>query len=315
MRHYRSLEDVHLSSSWVTIGTFDGVHLGHQEIIRGLVQGAQKAGKTPVVITFHPHPAVVLGDIQRPFYLTMPEKRAQLLGELGVEVVITHPFNHSVSQLSPETFIARLDEHLHLETLWIGYDFALGKDREGDPQVLEALGETYGYQLHITPPVEVEGHKVSSSKIRSLLRQGQVVQAAGLLGRPFSVQGEVVLGDQRGRSLGFPTSNLQIPEQMIDIQPGVYAGFARVEGKTWKAVTNVGFRPTFEGESALLRMETHLLDFSGDLYQQTMELSFHTKLREERKFERVEHLIAQIDRDIQEARRLLTGKEPQHPGT
>lgn len=312
MQHFRSLDEVQLSSSWVTIGTFDGVHLGHQQIIKDLVQKARKQDQTPVVVTFHPHPAVVLGGVEGPYYLTLPEKRAQLLADLGVEIVITHPFTRRISNYSPEKFIARLDEHLHLEKLWVGYDFALGKDRAGDARVLNKLGETFGYQLEVIPPYKLAGKKVSSSTIRTMLREGHVVEAARFLGRSFSLQGEVVIGDKRGHSLGFPTSNLEVPEEMIDIQPGVYAGWAAVDGNSWPAVTNVGFRPTFEVDFPPLRIETHLLDFSGNLYDKQLEVSFQVKLRDERKFAQVDDLIAQIGRDVNQARRILT-KEDQKP--
>jgi len=311
MRHVRSLADLELETSSLTIGTFDGVHLGHQEIVRRLVADARENGRPAVVVTFHPHPAAVLGPVEGPFYLTMPEKRAALLGELGVDLVLTHPFNERVSEMSAEAFISRLKDHVQFQHLRIGFDFALGKDREGDPARLGELGEKFDYSLAITPPIKVAGQKISSSSIRRMLREGDVEGAARFLGRPFALEGLVVPGDQRGRSLGFPTSNLSVPNGMIDIQPGVYAGFARVEGETWRAVTNIGFRPTFEAEAVPLRVETHLLDFSGDLYNRSIEVSFQIKLREERKFAGVEELIAQIRRDVGQARKVLPAQSPE----
>lgn len=310
MEHVNSLAEVGLESSSLTIGTFDGVHLGHQEIVRGLVSDARAHTRPAVVVTFHPHPARVLGAVQGPYYLTMPGKRARLLAELGVDLVISHPFNRQVSEMSAESFIARLHEHLRFQKLRIGYDFALGKDREGDPARLRELGTRFDYSLESTPPVRVDGRKVSSSAVRDMLRSGDVRGAARFLGRPFALQGDVIPGDQRGRSLGFPTSNLEVPEGMIDIKPGVYAGFARVGDRCWKAVTNIGFRPTFESGSVPLRVETHLLDFSGDLYNQPLEISFQVKLREEQKFDGVESLIAQIRRDVDHARQALPEDPP-----
>ena len=310
MKHVRSLAAAELETSSLTIGTFDGVHLGHQEIIRRLVSEAREHDRPAVVVTFHPHPAIVLGAVTGPFYLTLPEKRARLLEGLGVDLVVTHPFTEQVSEMSAEGFISRLQEQLHFKNLRIGYDFALGKDREGDPDRLRALGQDYGYSLNITPPIKVADRKVSSSAVRKMLRAGEVEQAARFLGRPFALAGEVVPGDQRGRSLGFPTSNLEVPEGMIDLKPGVYAGFARVENECWRAVTNIGFRPTFEADQVPLRVETHLLDFTDNLYDRSIEVSFQIKLREERKFDGVESLIAQIHRDVEQTRKLLPAESP-----
>lgn len=305
MEHYKGLEKVRLDSSWVTIGTFDGVHLGHQQIVAGLVEHAHQAGQPAVVITFHPHPKIVLGRESRPFYLTLPDKRAQLFGEMGVDVVITHPFNDQISQLSARAFIQRLHDHLRMEKLWVGYDFALGKDREGNPPRLRELGEDFGYTVHEVSSYTLHGEIVSSSRIRELLRQGKAQQAARFLGRLFQLKGQVIGGDKRGKDLGFPTANLDVPREMVQIKPGIYATLTSLDGQDLPSVTNVGFRPTFDDGMEFPIVETFILDFSGDLYGMELEVSFHTYLREEIKFESVPALIAKMEEDVERAREIL----------
>jgi len=305
MRHFYSLQDVDLSHSWVTIGTFDGVHLGHQKIIRGLVENAHSADQPAVVVTFHPHPKLVLGGEQRPFYLTLPETRAELLHDMGVDVVITHPFNDQVSQLSAQDFVSRLDAHLGIKKLWVGYDFALGKDREGDAERLRQLGKDYGFTLRQVAPHHIKDEVVSSSSIRSLLREGEAQRAARLLGRLFQLRGEVVGGDKRGKDLGFPTANLDIPREMIQIKSGIYATYTIVEGQRLPSVTNVGFRPTFDDALDFPVVETYILDFSGDLYGEELRLEFHTFLRDELKFDTVPALIEQMHQDVEHTRQVL----------
>ncbi|MCJ7734246.1 MAG: bifunctional riboflavin kinase/FAD synthetase [Anaerolineales bacterium] len=307
MQHFHTLEKIQLNQSWLTIGSFDGVHVGHQQIIQALVRGAHQADVPAVVITFYPHPQLVLQNESRPYYLTSPAKRAQLLGDLSVDFVITYPFTRETSQLSAEDFISILHERFHFSELWVGHDFALGKDREGTPKRLREIGRDYQFNLHEIPPFNLDGELVSSSRIRKTLREGDVQLASTLLGRPYEVVGEVVTGENRGKSLGFPTSNLALPPDMINIKPGVYACKTTINGKTWLAVTNIGFRPTFGGGLDSPRIETHILDFSGDLYGEELSLGFIKRLRDEMKFSQVSDLIFQINKDIEETRLLLTG--------
>ncbi|MFL7812383.1 MAG: bifunctional riboflavin kinase/FAD synthetase [Anaerolineales bacterium] len=306
MQHIKDLKEVNLDRSWLTIGTFDGVHLGHQQIITALVKGARAAGLPSVVVTFFPHPQLVLQEQSRPFYLTLPETRARLLAELGVDYVYTWPFDLATSQLSARQFVGQLSDHFHFEHLLIGYDFALGKNREGNAEVLRSIGVDYGYSVDQIPPYRFKGSLVSSSRIRQELRAGNVREAAALLGRDFEVSGEVIKGDDRGKSLGFATCNLAVHPELVDIKPGVYACQAVVEGKTWMAVTNIGFRPTFGDDLKSPRIEAHLLDFSGDLYGQRVRLSFVARLRDEMKFSEVSDLIAQIQHDVAQTRQILS---------
>jgi len=305
MEHYKGLDKVRLDSSWVTIGTFDGVHLGHQQIVAGLVEHAHQAGQPAVVITFHPHPKIVLGRESRPFYLTLPEKRAQLLGEIGVDVVVTHPFTRKTSRLTAKEFVSRLHRRLHFSQLWIGHDFALGKDRKGNAERLRELGNESGFILKKIPALSLDGKLVSSSLIRRLLREGNVSQAAEYLGRPFSLPGEVIPGDSRGKNLGFPTSNLDVPEDLVALSPGVYACYVEMEGKSWQAVTNIGYRPTFGGQEERTHIEAHLLDFNQEIYGKEMELFFIERLRPEKKFSQVSELQSQIRKDILRARQIF----------
>lgn len=303
--HYSSLTDIQLIESWLTIGTFDGVHLGHQHLVRSLVARAHADNLPAVVVTFHPHPTLVLRGGKSSHYLTLPEKRAELLGELGVDFVITHPFNREVSQLTADEFIARLHKSLAFSHLWIGHDFALGKDREGNPERLGELGQQYGFEVKQISAYQLDGEVVSSSLIRDLLRAGEAENAAHYLGRPFSVRGEVIGGDQRGKSLGFATANLDVPDQMVGLSRGVYACRALVSGTTHLAVTNIGYRPTFDQPGGVPRIEAHLLDFEQDIYGQTMELFFLSRLRGEKKFDEIQELQDQVQRDITLARKIL----------
>ena len=305
MRHFLSLEGLQLKDTWLTIGTFDGVHRGHQEIVRKLAAGAHSTESQAAVFTFFPHPALVLGKRRDPFYLTTPDERAVLLGELGADIVITFPFNLQTASTSAYDFMALLKQHLGLHHLIVGYDFALGKDRQGDVPTLQKIGVELGYTVEAMPPFKIEGEAVSSSRIRSALAAGDMELAALLLGRPFQVSGKVVTGDGRGRTIGIPTANLSLWAERAIPRAGVYVCQAVVNGKVWGAVTNVGFRPTFESQPVPPRVETHLLDFITEIYGQEISLNFLSRLRDEQRFPNVEALAAQIQRDIAQARQFL----------
>ena len=305
MPHYWSLEEVQLEASWLTIGTFDGVHRGHQEIIKGMVAGAHAAGVPAAVLTFYPHPALVLGKRKDLYYLTTPEDQAELLGELGVDVVITHRFDYQTAETSAREFIDKVKTHLGFMQLWVGYDFALGRGREGDVPTLQHLGEEFGYTVHLTPPVENGGDVVSSSQIRNRLLAGEVEDVLRLLGRPYFLKGKVIPGDGRGRLIGIPTANLEVWPELVIPKSGVYACRVNLNRKTWGAVTNIGVRPTFSTRSDALHVETHILDFQGDIYNHTIHLEFLARLRDEQRFPGVEALVAQIQRDIARAQEIF----------
>lgn len=305
MEHYWSLEGVALKNAWVSVGSFDGVHRGHQEIIRRLASGARETGAPAVVVTFFPHPAEVLGRRKDPLYLSGPEERAALLHDLGVDVVVTHPFTLELAQLTARQFMEYLSAHLGLKRLIVGFNFALGHGREGDVPTLGRIGQELGYTVEAIGPVEVDGQVVSSSLVRARLLEGEVAQAAALLGRPYQVAGEVVLGDGRGKSLGIPTANLEIWPARVIPRAGVYACRAWVDGRSYGAVANVGVRPTFESQPVPPRVEAHLLDYSSDLYGQQIQLDFIARLRDEMRFPSVEALVGQIHTDIARGREIL----------
>jgi riboflavin kinase/FMN adenylyltransferase len=305
MQHFYALDNVHLEGVWLTIGSFDGVHRGHQEIIHSLTAEAHQNGASAVVLTFFPHPAEVVRGRNFPFYLTTPEEKAEILGDLGVDYVITHPFDHQVAATPALEFMNHLHEHLGMRHLKIGHDFALGRGRDGDAQALSEIGKTLGYSVEQIAPFMLDGQIVSSSRIRFMLGVGQVAEAAHLLGRNFSITGKVVLGDQRGRTIGFPTANLELWQMRTIPAAGVYVCRTAVNGIAYDAVTNIGVRPTFEANPVPPRVEAHLLDFDGNLYGTSLKLEFVTRLRGEQRFASVNDLIAQIHRDVEAARQIL----------
>jgi riboflavin kinase / FMN adenylyltransferase len=301
MLHFRSLEDANLPATWLTIGSFDGVHCGHQAIINQLVQDAHAAGALAAVLTFFPHPSAVLGKRQEPFYLTTPDERANLLERLGVDVVVTHPFSLEVAAMTAQEFMALVFRQLHPRHLRVGYDFALGRGREGNVERLQQIGDALGFTLDVIQPVQMEGEIVSSSQIRVALSAGDVTKASRLLGRPYEVSGEIIHGDGRGRLLGIPTANLDIWPQRVLPRVGVYACRAQIDGESWGAVTNVGVRPTFENQAARPQIEAHVLGLNRDLYGEQIRLDFIERLRDEQRFPNVDALVAQIRLDIRKA--------------
>lgn len=306
VKHSYSLQNIHLNNSWLTIGTFDGVHLGHQAILSSLRAGAQATNAPAVVLTFHPQPAVFLGKRQNPSSLTTPEERAVLMGDLGIDLMITYPFDQQTATTPAQSFIELLKEHLGFCWLGMGEDFALGQGRQGDVNFLRSISEQYAYQLQVFPPVELDGKVISSSRIRAYLAEGDVQSAASMLGRPYRVSGEVVEGDKRGRTIGIPTANLLLNKEKVAPASGVYACRAKVGDDFFVAAVNIGSRPTFDGEHAKNWVEAHLLDFSGDLYGQHISLDFYERLRGEQRFAGVEELLQQIRRDIQKTREVVS---------
>ena len=300
-----TIHQASLGDAWLTIGTFDGVHLGHQEIISGLAAGAHAAGLQAVVITFHPHPLSIVRHRHSPHLLTLPEERARYLGEAGADLVITQPFDAQIANTSAVDFLTLLKEHFNFSHLRVGYDFAFGHHREGNLERLRELEGAFGYSLEVVPPVKVHGEIVSSRKIRAMLAEGKVEQAAGMLGRSYQLSGEVVRGDGRGRTLGIPTANLHIPEEKLIPLGGVYACVAQIGPASRPAAVNIGVRPTFDGSLLPLQVEAHLLDHQEDIYGQQVSLRFIARLRGEKRFANVQELVAQIHYDVQQTRELI----------
>ena len=289
----------------VTIGTFDGIHLGHQALISRMVRNAHAAGRKAVVVSFHPHPSVVLGKRQGNINITTPEERAGYLSNLGVDILVDQLFNETIATTSARNYVLSLKNSLNLDQLWVGHDFALGRNREGDLDFLRKLGEELGYDIVEVDPLRIDGEVVSSSQIRKLLWLGDVQKAAEFLGRPFKLTGEVIEGDQRGRTIGFPTANLSVVDDKLVPAKGVYACLINHNRQTLFAATNIGVRPTFDGKFEKLHVETHIVDYSGNLYGQELSLEFIQQLRGEKKFAGVPELVEQITKDIRVTREIL----------
>jgi riboflavin kinase/FMN adenylyltransferase len=305
MQHFSTLDGVVLHKAFLAVGSFDGVHRGHQHLVRSMVAQAVAEGGTPTVLTFFPHPAVVLGRRTSTLYLTSPDERAALLAALGVEVVITHPFTVEFSHTSARAIVDRLVKDLGLRSLWAGTDFALGHNREGNREFLVRVGARLGFEVHTVEPLVEAGYPISSTRIRQALSEGDIAEVNRCLGRSFTLSGIVVKGAQRGASLGIPTANVAVWEARAVPSRGVYATWAEVGGQRLPSVTNIGVRPTFAGQPEAQVIETHLLDFNQDIYGQTLSVSFIARLRGERKFPSVDALLHQIRTDIEQARVLL----------
>lgn len=307
MQQFASLQDAQCKNAWLTIGAFDGVHLGHQRILNDLTAGAHQQGDPAVVLTFYPHPVEVLRGPRNSFYLMSPEAKAKQLELLGVDVLITQTFDLEFSKTSARDFVTQLKDRLDLKELWVGHDFALGHNREGDFATLQKLGAEMNFSVHAIAPVEIEGEPVSSSRIRSLLAAGDVQGAARLLGRPYSLAGEVIGGAKRGRSIGIPTANLALWEKRAVPASSVYVTWATLGDKRWGSVTNIGVRPTFEDKLLAPVVESHLLDYDGrDFYGRSLRLDFIARLRGEQRFAGVIELVNQIHRDIEAGRIVLS---------
>lgn len=306
MTHLRRLQDANMEAdSLLSIGVFDGVHLGHQQLIQRLADHARAFGWVAIVLTFYPHPDKVLEQVKTRYYLTTPEKRAELLLKLGVDIVITHPFDDETRYLPATEFIDQLVKHLRLKELWVGADFALGFQREGDVDYLRARGEKRGFSVKAMELIRAQASDqfIRSSTVRDHVRKGNMRAAKALLGRAYSLEGTVVAGQQRGRAIGVPTANLAVWSEQIIPANGVYAAWARLGSETFPAATNIGQRPTFAGDEVTI--EAHLLDFDRDIYDKKLELSFVRRLRPERKFGGFEELVMQIQADIAATRRSL----------
>jgi len=303
--HYHSLDYLSLNNTWLTIGIFDGVHRGHQEILRPLVSGAHAASEAAVVLTFTPHPAVVLGGKSDFKYLTTLEERAELLGSFGVDVVVTQTFDHLLADQTAAVFMRRLSQALEMRHLVIGYDTALGRGREADAARLAEIGQDLNYSVQVVPALTNANGIISSTRIRRALLAGNVSAAASDLGRPFSITGPVTHGDGRGHTINIPTANIQIPADKIMPAFGIYACRAWVDGQPHLAATSLGVRPTFYGDPPAPTIEAHLLDFHQDLYGQAVKLEFIEYLRPEEKFDSVKELLKQIQTDIENTREIL----------
>ncbi len=289
--------------TYLAVGSFDGVHKGHQALLQAMIARARQDNVRTAVLTFFPHPKRVVAGQTGRYYITTLADRIELLAQQGVDLIITHPFDETVQHTRAADFMQQLVTYLDLRQLW-GGNFALGYQREGDIPYLRKLGRSLGYTVELVDALTLyKDKRVSSSRIRRAMAEGNMETVNGCLGRPYHLEGVVVKGDQRGRTIGFPTANLSVWEELLLPANGVYATAAVVDGKTFMAATNIGTRPTVDGRSVVV--EPHLLDFSGDLYGRTLRLHFYHRVRPEKKFDSLDALKAQIARDVQTTRQLL----------
>ena len=300
-----------LKGGVIAIGNFDGVHRGHQTVLNRALELAKSRGVPALVLTFEPHPRTVFNPDKPVFRLTPAPVRAQVLEAMGFHSVIEYPFDREFSSRSAEEFVRSiLVDWLGATEVVTGFDFHFGKGREGGPAFLMEAGKRNGFGVTLVDAFRDEGAEVvSSSRIRRLLAEGNVAQAAGLLGYRFTVEAEVVKGQQLGRTLGYPTANMALAPE-AELKPGIYAvRLRRPDGSLHDGVASFGYRPTVTDNGAPL-LETYVFDFSGDLYGEHCRVSFFGHLRDELKFDGLEPLVAQIRKDEEEARALLAGVQP-----
>jgi riboflavin kinase / FMN adenylyltransferase len=288
----------------LALGNFDGLHRGHIKIVERVRRVAAERGVTPVVMTFDPHPPRIVRPDKAPPLLMTTRQRIQALARAGIHGVAIVRFTHEMSRWEPEAFVRTvLVEWLHVSEVWVGANFLFGRDRSGTFTLLRSLGARYGFRAEKIDPVRYKDFVVSSTRVRRLIAEGRVDEAGALLGHHYAIDGVVVQGDQRGRQIGFPTANLCTENELLPPH-GVYAAIALVGDRSYAAVTNLGVRPTF-GAGEQVTIEAHLLQFEGDLYGSHIELNFLQRLRDERKFDGIEALRAQIASDRTRAQALF----------
>ena len=287
----------------LAVGVFDGVHLGHQALIRRLVGDARAAGATPVAATFDPLPAQVLAQDPPQSTLADAPERAALLEQAGAHDVVIFTFDTAFSHQSAEDFIKRVTSAGDVQRIVVGPDFQFGHGREGAVPALRTLGEKYGFAVTVVEPISLGGAHISSTRIRQALRQGDLETAQALLGRPYSVAGTIVKGEQRGRSLGFPTINVASPPDKLLPHDGIYATWVVLGEARYRAASSLGVRPTFGGGPR--KLEAYILDFSKEVYGQQATIAFVQRLRDEIRFESADALAAQIAMDVEQTRLAL----------
>ena len=287
--------------SAVTIGVFDGVHRGHQHLVAQLVTQAQDEGLATLAVTFNPHPRTVLMPGTAVTYLTSLEERVELLQGLGLDAVAVLSFTSELSQLSPEDFLGLLTEELKMRLLIVGPDFALGRNRVGTVEAAQVIGAKRGFRVGVAPLLEEDKAKVGSSAVREALSAGNIALVSRLLGRPFSLRGPVVVGDKRGRELGFPTANISVGPDHALPDYGIYVTRAYVRESTYQSCTSIGVRPTFDADGRPV-VETHVLDFDEDIYGQEMRIELLDRIRGEERFPSADELVERMRRDINETR-------------
>ncbi|MBA7714300.1 Bifunctional riboflavin kinase/FMN adenylyltransferase [subsurface metagenome] len=290
----------------LTIGVFDGVHLGHKYLLSQLKERARQESCLSGVVTFSQHPQAMLSPQTKLPCLTDLSQRIRLLKDEGVEAVITLAFTRELAHLSPGQFVGLLKKYLKMRGLVIGPDFALGRNRQGDADTLRTLGQDMDFHVTVVSPVVINGEVVSSTAIRSALAEGDMKRVRKLMGRPFSLHGRVITGDGRGTDLGFPTANLDVDRQQALPPDGVYATWAYIDDNTYQSMTNIGQRPTFGGSERAV--EVNLLDYQGNLYGDELSIDIIERLRSEKEFDTPEELKKQIAEDVKQGRVILKNR-------
>jgi riboflavin kinase/FMN adenylyltransferase len=296
-------QGVPASDTVMTVGVFDGVHVGHRHLLAHLRSEADKHGWQSGIVTFKNHPEDTISTDGRLLWLDGLDTRIKLIQSLGIDIAIALSFTPELRQLSPREFAQKLQKHLKMRALIIGPDFAMGKNRQGNYDQLRSVGQELNFSVEVVPPFEVDGEVVSSSLIREVLSRGDMEKVARLLGRAYSLDGKIVSGDRWGRTMGFPTANLEVGAMQAIPKDGVYATITRTEGKVLPSVTNIGFRPTFGGKTRTI--ETYIIDYQNDLLDKDFSVDFVQRLRDEKHFDSIEELRQQISRDIKQAKPIL----------
>ncbi len=290
-------------NSVVTLGNFDGIHLGHQELIRMIIRRSREIGGTSIVITFRPHPLKVLAPERCPALISIYEEKIRLIEDLGIDVLVKIPFSLEFAKMTPRDFAGNVLAHLlGSREVFVGYNYRFGRGREGNIDSLRRFGAEFGFSVREVEQVSLDGEEVSSTRIRTLLSEGEVEHASRLLGRRYAITGVVIKGDGRGKTLGFPTANIA-PKHQIVPADGVYAVRVLVREKTYDGIVNIGIRPTFD--TGCRTIETHIFDFDEDVYGEEITVTFFGKIRDEMKFNSKEALIHQVGNDIIGAQNLL----------
>ena len=305
MKYSNKLSRTRLKASCVAIGSFDGVHYGHQVLIKRMMESAHKHNVPSVVINFYPQPIVVFKKLKRDFYISTLEERIDLIEKLGVDHMITIPFTEKLGEMSAERFLRKLKRRLGLKELWVGEDFALGRERDADVHHIREIGRNLGFETHAIERVRIGGADISSTVIRELLRVGYLEGAEEFLGRPFKIYGPVIHGAARGRTLGYPTANVAISPLRVALRMGVYWTRFTVDGVTYPAATSVGTNPTFiHLENPPISIETYIIDFDGDIYDKMVSIEFKKYLRDQIFFHSLENMIDQLAEDVEVVRGL-----------
>lgn len=291
----------------LTIGNFDGIHLGHQALFSKVIERARELRGSSVVMTFDPHPLQVLSSENGLFFITSTERKLQLIAACGIDTTIVVPFSKIFAQISAEDFVKKiLVEKIGVRVVVVGYDYRFGRNRVGNIDFLRSMGENHGFEVEVVEGIQMEGTVVSSTAIRRLIQEGQLGEANKLLGRPYEITGIVVRGRERGgRLLGFPTANIRMSDQASPKQ-GVYAVKVDVEGKEYGGAANLGYNPTF-GDTDL-SLEVHIFNFNENIYSRPITVRFIERLRSEKRFSGPEELIVQIRKDVEKAKEVLDKK-------